>query len=1086
MHQCDDARRSQDDIDVHLYADDGDLVAVVRDKGHGFNIASFDRESPPSPFQADGRGLFLMAHLMDELELHSDAGLEVRMVKRGAVAPAMQVPTVEGGLAPVEHGVDVLPKQARLHIMLEEIDEGFIALDWEYRIVYVNAQAERLFDQPHEALLRRDFWSLESIDTGEMRAACRAAMEVGKPSVVEHLCPVSHLWYEIRVYPTLAGISLYVRSIEERKRAEVGQRETAEALQQKTEDLLERIRLDEVLLSVDQLIHSTLEIEEIMQRALDRSLAALEVTAGTVELRDGSSWLLRFECGGGPGERGLRRSDREVPVAARVAQTGAVVAIANMLDDADTAQFAFEHRVRSCLAVPLVARENVVGCFAVWSRQPRVFTGAEVEFAQKLASSVSLALENSRLYEQEALAARMGEAPVGFLWRVVYGSRVHPVWVLLASIAIQALVLLTLTVVIDAESVYGLPGSVLTLIVVITGAIAGALVGGLAAIAGGALFYVITADFGQRVSMMTAVVGTCIWVVAAVLVGYLAEGLRTQAERRRAAGFALAKAAAVREAEQAEQRRVESLAAELRVEQEQLRTMIEQTDTSIVILDREFRFVVVNSAYARGAGLAPGALIGRSYFDVDPHAEKQAIFERARDTGEAVEQRARPFVSPDRRERGETYWDWRLAPVMDASGQVRTLVLSLVDVTERVRSAQLGETLDALNERISSRLDAHHIRAAVLELAGEALGADGGWFAAKARGFWRIEQTWNVSAALEAETLAPDELPLGEEAIREQRAIFSIDYAEHEHANVALQEAIGFTTAIAIPLSRGDGAVGCLYFIHRARRQHSASEADFARKVSAITSQALENARLLDDVQRVAMTLQENLIHPLGSFYGMELGRVSQTAYHPELVGGDFSHVFAVGGDRLGILIGDVEGKGIRAAGLTETVRSAVVAFSLVDPSPDYVLGKTNELLLEGAGKDQFVTACFLLVDLATGATSYAIAGHPAPVLLRDSSCTSLPGRHGLPLGAFQNERHYELSHLSLTYGDCLVLFTDGVTEARREGELFGERRVLETVRTLGGVPAQEVAERLRAAASAFASELRDDLQILTVRYMRR
>jgi sigma-B regulation protein RsbU (phosphoserine phosphatase) len=234
----------------------------------------------------------------------------------------------------------------------------------------------------------------------------------------------------------------------------------------------------------------------------------------------------------------------------------------------------------------------------------------------------------------------------------------------------------------------------------------------------------------------------------------------------------------------------------------------------------------------------------------------------------------------------------------------------------------------------------------------------------------------------------------------------------------------------------------------------------------------------------VATTLQENLIHPLGKFPGLDLGRVSQTAYHPELVGGDFSHVFPVGEGRVGILIGDVEGKGIRAAGLTETVRSAVVAFSLVDPTPGYVLEKTNQLLLEGAGIDQFVTACFLLVDLDSGETSYTIAGHPAPVLLRASSCESLRGAHGLPLGAFPGT--YDVSRVKLAFGDCLILLTDGVTEARRHGELFGEQRVLATVRGLGGMGAQDVAESLREAASQFAKELRDDLQILTVRYMRK
>jgi PAS domain S-box-containing protein len=761
------------------------------------------------------------------------------------------------------------------------------------------------------------------------------------------------------------------------------------------------------------------------------------------------------------------------------------VVFPDLLDDPSTLAFAHEHDVRSCLAVPLIIREKTVGCLAIWCRSPRDFSAAEQKFAQKLASSVSLALENSRLYEQEATSAHLGEPlSSGILWRIISRSKLHPMGVLLVSVALQAVFLVAIDGATQVRSVYGTPGSIVALIVVITGALAGARMGALAAAAGGALFYFTVADRGSVSSPVATLVSTGIWVAAALVAGYLAESLRVEVERRRAAAVALGKAAAARDAELAEQRRIETLAAELRVQREQLLTMIEQTETSIVILDRDFNFVVANSAFSRSAGREPAELAGLNYFALYPSAENEAIFRQARDGTEPIEYRAKPFEYPDQPERGITYWDWRLAPVNDETGQVRTIVLSLVDVTERVRSALLGEALDAINTRVSSRLDALHIQAAVLDLAGQALAADGGMVALKTRGRWRPTRVWSLPVELEAETFAPEEMPFAEMALREQRPVLTAAYDESDHGKVALGDRLGVAALIAIPLTVGERTSGCLYFTYGTRRRHSATEIDFARKVGALISQALENARLLNDVRRVATTLQENLIHPLGEFPGLDLGRVSQTAYHPELVGGDFSHVFPVGTGHVGILIGDVEGKGIRAAGLTETVRSAVIAFSLVDPMPGYVLEKTNQLLLEGAGIDQFVTACFLLVDLDSGEMSYAIAGHPAPVLLRATSCESLRGAHGLPLGAFPGT--YVVSRERLAFGDCLILLTDGVTEARCHGELFGEQRVLTTARGLSGMGAQEVAESLREAASQFAKELRDDLQILTVRYIRK
>ena len=86
----------------------------------------------------------------------------------------------------------------------------------------------------------------------------------------------------------------------------------------------------------------------------------------------------------------------------------------------------------------------------------------------------------------------------------------------------------------------------------------------------------------------------------------------------------------------------------------------------------------------------------------------------------------------------------------------------------------------------------------------------------------------------------------------------------------------------------------------------------------------------------------------------------------------------------------------------------------------------------------------------------------------------------GLPLGSFEGE--YANGHAMLTLEDYLVLYTDGVTEARRDGELFGERRLLEALSGMRGRSAQEVAEGVLEVAVDFAGSLRDDLQVVALR----
>ena len=138
----------------------------------------------------------------------------------------------------------------------------------------------------------------------------------------------------------------------------------------------------------------------------------------------------------------------------------------------------------------------------------------------------------------------------------------------------------------------------------------------------------------------------------------------------------------------------------LKEEKDILQAFMENTDAHLVYLDTEFNFVRVNSTYARGSGHTVDELIGQNHFALFPNEENQAIFQKARDTGDPVEFKAKPFEFADQPWRGVTYWDWTLTPVKDASGHVQGLVLSLVDVTERIRSERAMEEQKILLEAI--------------------------------------------------------------------------------------------------------------------------------------------------------------------------------------------------------------------------------------------------------------------------------------------------------------------------------------------------------------------------------------------------
>ncbi|MBN1179531.1 MAG: GAF domain-containing protein [Anaerolineae bacterium] len=111
--------------------------------------------------------------------------------------------------------------------------------------------------------------------------------------------------------------------------------------------------------------------------------------------------------------------------------------------------------------------------------------------------------------------------------------------------------------------------------------------------------------------------------------------------------------------------------------------VLEHTHMMAVFLDPHFNFVWVNRAYAASCKREPDYFPGRNHFELYPHAENQAIFQRVVDTGEPFFVAARPFEFPDQPERGVTWWDWSLIPVKDEAGKVAGLVFTLVEVTER-------------------------------------------------------------------------------------------------------------------------------------------------------------------------------------------------------------------------------------------------------------------------------------------------------------------------------------------------------------------------------------------------------------------
>ncbi|HLI23806.1 MAG TPA: PP2C family protein-serine/threonine phosphatase [Acidimicrobiales bacterium] len=217
----------------------------------------------------------------------------------------------------------------------------------------------------------------------------------------------------------------------------------------------------------------------------------------------------------------------------------------------------------------------------------------------------------------------------------------------------------------------------------------------------------------------------------------------------------------------------------------------------------------------------------------------------------------------------------------------------------------------------------------------------------------------------------------------------------------------------------------------------------------------------------------------LPAIEGFELGRV----YEPGtgMMAGDFYDVFPTSSSRVGVVIGDVAGHGIEPSITAFQVKYLLRNFLRQYRDPAQALEELNQVLSTTGRPEDLVSVCVVLFDPIAGTLRHASAGHPAAWLWQDSEMRAL--RSTGPLLTLDPAATYYSRELPLTPGDVVLLYTDGLTEARSGGQLFGEDRIAAIVRRDPGQDASVMAKQLLEAARDFSSgPLTDDIAILVVR----
>ena len=253
----------------------------------------------------------------------------------------------------------------------------------------------------------------------------------------------------------------------------------------------------------------------------------------------------------------------------------------------------------------------------------------------------------------------------------------------------------------------------------------------------------------------------------------------------------------------------------------------------------------------------------------------------------------------------------------------------------------------------------------------------------------------------------------------------------------------------------------------------AASTLDSAR----LYTQMAEKAQIDRELDLARRVMDEFMPPTTVSVPGFDIATARETAW---AVGGDYYELLSLGGNRWGVLICDVSGKGLGAALLVSAIRATVLASPSLTKVPTCLAARINTLFRK-TSNGMFVTLFYGLLDGETHELRYVNAGHHAPMLLAGDGTLARLDEGGVPLGLFESPAYIE-GTARLRPGTLLALYTDGIVEApNRSDEQFGDARLVDAIERRRDQSAQQICRGVICALHEFGDSIISDDRTLVV-----
>lgn len=526
---------------------------------------------------------------------------------------------------------------------------------------------------------------------------------------------------------------------------------------------------------------------------------------------------------------------------------------------------------------------------------------------------------------------------------------------------------------------------------------------------------------------------------------------------------------------------------------QRIQLLLESTDEGIFGLDESGACNLINRAALEMTGFTAEEIVGKnvhqlihhSYPDGSHYPVENCPIYNAFKVGRGRRLDTEVFW----RKNGEAFpVEYSAYPIVQ-DDQIRGTVVTFTDITMRKQAEnelkvakELGDSLNAINALINSTLDLDQIMKKVVVEAGKALDVDTASVALREGGHWKIGYVYGLPQHLVGSFLSAEENRHAHEVAASKKPLIIKDASLDERVSKDIVEKYQVKSIIATPLIIKDEVVGILRFVFvKHKIDYAEQKLDFVHKLAAAVSLAIENARLYEAERNIADTLQEALLTVPEHMEGIDFGYLYRSASIAARVGGDFYDIFELPKGRIGIVIGDVSGKGLEAATLTSLVKNTIKAYAYESESAAAVMARTNEIVRKAPTRAPFVTAFFGILDLSSGKLVYCSAGHPEAILKKATSKIMLLETSSPIIGAFPRVSFVD-EEITLTKGDMLVFYTDGVIEARCDSLFFGEERLISFVRDLKPLSARDVTRAIfREVLRCTGGKLSDDIALLAV-----